>query len=111
MESTIHYVTRPLSILRIRYDIRSKYARLSKQVMTAMLTPEGEYIYIVVGQYFVHCVAVLHVAHYFKSSSPHHHMHVYAYTHTHTMLTKSMQDNLWPKELIQVYMVNCLQRF
>ena len=38
--------TRPLSILRIRSDVRSKYAKMSKQVMTAMLTPEGEYMYI-----------------------------------------------------------------
>ena len=34
--------TRPLSILRIRSDVRSKYARMSKQAMLAMLTPKGE---------------------------------------------------------------------
>ena len=39
--------TRPLSILRIRSDVRSKYAKMSKQVMTAMLTLEGEYMCIV----------------------------------------------------------------
>ena len=33
--------TRPLSILRIRSDIRSRYARMSKQAMLAMLTPKG----------------------------------------------------------------------
>ena len=33
--------TRPLSVLQIRSDIRSKYARLSKRTMQRMLTPQG----------------------------------------------------------------------
>ena len=34
--------TRPLSVLKIRGDVRSKYARMSKQRMLGMLTPKCE---------------------------------------------------------------------
>ena len=32
--------TRPLSIFKIRNDVRSKYAKMSKQRMLSMLTPK-----------------------------------------------------------------------
>ena len=34
--------TRPLSVLKIRSDVRSKYARMSRKKMVAMLTPIGK---------------------------------------------------------------------
>lgn len=34
--------TRPLTVLQIRSDIRTKYSRLSETALTEMLTPQGE---------------------------------------------------------------------
>lgn len=34
--------TRPLSVLRIKSDVRSKYARMGKKKMMRMITPKGQ---------------------------------------------------------------------
>lgn len=38
--------TRPLSVLQIKANVRTKYSRLSKQTMLNMLTPQSKYIYL-----------------------------------------------------------------
>ena len=45
--------SRPLSVLKIRSNVRSKYARMSKQRMLAMLTPKCK-----IG---IHCYMHVHV--------------------------------------------------
>ena len=52
--------TRPLSVLKIRSNVRSKYARMSKQRMLAMLTPKCE-IFDIVSIWYNYITIIIHV--------------------------------------------------